>query len=58
MNGVSSDGFNTTEQPAAIAADAFLVIIAAGKFHCGQQKEKKSNYFETFKVFGDTVSGR
>lgn len=31
--GVSSAGFNTTVQPAAKAAQAFLVIIALGKFH-------------------------
>ena len=31
--GVSSAGFRTTVQPTAIAAHAFLVIIAFGKFH-------------------------
>jgi len=30
---VSSDGFDTTVHPAAIAGDAFLVSIAIGKFH-------------------------
>lgn len=30
--GVSSAGLITTVQPTAIAGDAFLVIIAAGKF--------------------------
>ena len=32
--GVSSAGLSTTVQPAAIAAQAFLVIIALGLFHC------------------------
>jgi len=31
--GVSSEGFNTTVQPAARAGEAFLVIMALGKFH-------------------------
>jgi hypothetical protein len=33
VNGVSPGDLMTTEQPAAKAAPAFLVIIAAGKFH-------------------------
>lgn len=35
-SGVSSAGLTTTVQPAARAAPAFLVIMALGKFHCGQ----------------------
>ncbi len=31
--GVSSDGFNTAEQPAASAGPTFLVTMAMGKFH-------------------------
>src|SRR5712664_2283399 len=31
-NGVCEAGFNTTEQPAAIAGSALRVIIASGKF--------------------------
>ncbi|MBB5570839.1 hypothetical protein GGI58_006010 [Rhizobium lentis] len=32
-NGVNSEGFSTTEQPAAKAGADFRVIMAAGKFH-------------------------
>ena len=34
VKGVSSDGFRTTGHPAAMAAPAFLVTMAIGKFHC------------------------
>ena len=33
LNGVSSDGFNTTVHPAASAAPALRVAMAMGKFH-------------------------
>ena len=38
--GVSSDGFRTTVQPAAIAGAALRVIIALGKFHLKQEQVK------------------
>ena len=33
VSGVNSDGLRITEQPAAIAAETFLVTMANGKFH-------------------------
>src|SRR5690606_364367 len=54
VNGVNSDGFTTTVQPAAMAGPTLRVIIAAGKFHGVIAATTPTGCFNTrIRLFGE-----